>query len=129
MSVTSTVTSAIAGGQAQSYSKSYTGDTRTSMSFSVADSVTDEQRTVAIDITELQLFYMVSDQDVTVDWNDAAGTQDTVNLKANVPWIERLAADQYQATKFAVDVTNFFITNASGATANIRIEVVQNNTP
>lgn len=128
MSVSSSSELRVNGGQSFLASKTYTGDVRDSQSFTVATSQTDERRTVAIDVSELQLFVMISDNDCTVEWNDINGTQGSVNLKANVPWIERVAADQYQTTKFAVDVTDFYITTTGNACV-INIEIIKNNTP
>lgn len=129
MAVSSSRAASISGGQSFSGSKTYTGDKRISMNFQVADGLADDQHPVTVDIDQLQMFVMMSDEDVTVKWNDAAGTQGSVSLKAKVPWVELVAADQYQTTKFGVDVTDFFITNLAGgaATANIWIEIIQND--
>ncbi len=109
--------------------KTYTGDEQVSQSFTVADSVTDQQRTLNIDVSEMQMVYIVSDQDILMEWNDATGTQGSISLKANVAFIEKLAADQYHVALMTVDVTDLYFTNTSGSTATIKIIVIQNNTP
>jgi hypothetical protein len=109
--------------------KTYTGDEQVAQSFSVADSATDEQRTLNIDVSEMQMIYIVSDQDILMEWNDDAGAQGSIALQANVPFIEKLAADQYHTAEMDVDVTDLYFTNASGSAANIKIIVIQNNTP
>jgi hypothetical protein len=129
MSITATVTTSISGGISASGTKTYTGDERVTQSFTVADSATDEQRTLNIDVTEMQMVYIVSDQDITMEWNDTIGSQGSIALKANVAFLEVVAADQYHAAKLAVDVTDLYFTNSSGSTANISIGVIQNNTP
>ena len=129
MSITATVTTTISGGISASGSKAYTGDVRVTQSFSVADSATDEQRTLNIDVTEMQMVYILSDQDILMEWNDSIGTQGSISLQANVAFIELLAADQYHVAKMAVDVTDLYFTNTSGSAANISIGVIQNNTP
>lgn len=129
MSESAIMTSKFTGGLSAMFEKTYTGDERTTQSFTVSDSVTDQQRTLNIDVTEMQVVFIASDQDVLVEWNDNVGAQGSLALKANVPFIERVAADQYHTAKLSVDVTDLYITNASGSTANIKIGVIQNNTP
>ncbi len=109
--------------------KTYTGDEQVSQSFTVADAATDQQRTLNIDVSEMQMVYIVSDQDILMEWNDGAGAQGSIALQANVPFIEKLAADQYHAALMTVDVTDMYFTNTSGSTATIKIIVIQNNTP
>lgn len=130
MSVSAVVSNKFVGAGISSLGeKTYTGDEVVVQSFTVADAVTDQQRTLNIDVSEMQLAFFLSDQDVTMEWNDATGTQGSLALKAGVAFIERVAADQYHTAKLAVDVTDAYFTNASGSTANITIGVVQNNTP
>ena len=117
------------GGLTASGEKTYTGDERVTQSFTVADSVTDQQRTLNIDITEMQMVYIVSDQDILMEWNDGAGAQGSISLKAGVAFIELVAADQYHVALMSVDVTDLYFTNSSGSTATIQIVVIQNNTP
>ena len=129
MAQTVTVTTTISGGISAQGTKTYSGDARTTQSFSVADSATDEERTLTIDVTEMQMIYIVSDQDILMEWNDSIGSQGSISLQANVAFLELLAADQYHAAKMGVDVTALFFTNTSGSAANISIGVIQNNTP
>lgn len=117
------------GGLSAVGEKTHSGDERITQSFTVADSVTDQQRTLNIDVSELQAILIVSDQDILMEWNDGAGAQGSISLKANVPFIERVAADQYHTVKMGVDVTDLYFTNSSGSTANIKIVAIQNNTP
>lgn len=129
MSESATLLYRATGGISASGEKQYTGDERVTQSFTVADSVTDQQRTLNIDVSEMQLVYILSDQDILMEWNDAAGAQGSIALQANVPFVEKLAADQYHTAKMAIDVTDLYFTNTSGSTANISIVVIQNNTP
>lgn len=129
MSESATLLYRATGGISASGEKQYTGDERVTQSFTVADSATDEQRTLNIDVSEMQLVFIVSDQDILMEWNDAAGAQGSIALQANVPFVEKLAADQYHTAKMAIDVTDLYFTNTSGSTANISIVVIQNNTP
>lgn len=129
MAETATLFTRASGGNTGIGEKSYTGDRRINQSFSVADSASDEERTLGIDVSELQFVSIFSDQDILMEWNDGAGTQGSVALKAGVAFIERLAADQYHVALMTVDVTALFFTNTSGSAANIVINGIQNNTP
>ncbi len=129
MSLSSTITTTISGGISASAAKTYTGDERAVQSFIVASAATDEQRTLNIDVTEMQMIYIVSDQDILMEWNDNVGTQGSIALIANVAFVEVLAANQYHVALMDVDVADLYFTNSSGEDANISICVVQNNTP
>ncbi len=129
MSQSAIVKSTVTGALVAVGEKTYTGDEQVSQSFTVADSVTDQQRTLNIDVSEMQMVHIVSDQDILMEWNDATGTQGSVSLKAGVEFKELLAADQYHVALMTVDVTDLYFTNTSGSTATIKIIVIQNNTP
>ncbi len=119
----------VAGGQSFTKTKNYSGDVRESQTYAVADSDPDDEHSLVIDITELQMFVIVSDQDILLQFNNATTGVPEISLKANVPFIELVTADMYHVSKFTVDITTLFLTNTSGSTANILIEVVKNNTP
>ncbi len=101
---------------------------------SIPDSSTDLLVNATVDITALQSFYMISDQDVTVETNNGGTPQETIVLKANDPLMWRKAGNQldgvdYPKNPFLADVTAFFITNASGAPAQLKMEILQDPTP
>ncbi len=64
-----------------------------------------------------------------MEWNDNVGTQGSISLKANVPFVQPISTDLYHTPKIDEDVTDLYFTNTSGADANIIIVVIQNNTP
>ena len=108
-------------------SKSYSGSGQVEISESVADSETDYDIAVAIDVSAVQSFYIVSDQAVTVETNDGSSPDDTIALVAGVPYVWN--TDSYDSFLLTADVTVIYVTNASGATANIEIRCVQDATP
>lgn len=106
---------------------SYSGSGSLEISESVADSETDYDIVASIDVTAVKSFYIVSDQDVTVETNSGSEPDDTLSLVAGVPYYWN--TDSYDSFLLTADVTVLYVTNASGATANIEIRVIQDTTP
>ena len=109
------------------YSKQYTASQSVEVDESFADSTTDTQVNLAVDISAVQVFFMACDQDVTVEANDGAGAAGTVSLKANVPYV--WTADSYDSIAWTADLTALFITNSSGSTATLKIRCIYDATP
>jgi len=107
--------------------KSSTG--RVSWEESVADDSTDFQiNCPAVDVSELELVYIKSTQDVTFETNDGTTPDDTLALKANEPYVWWTAAPF--VNKLTTDITtNVFVTNASGAAATVTFEAILDTTP
>ena len=93
----------------------------------VATGQSNIQMFIAIDVSAVKGFYLLSDRDVTFETNSGSAADNTINLKANQPYAWH--TDQYDAFLLTVDVTSVFITNASGATATIRLEAIMDATP
>lgn len=93
----------------------------------VPDSSTDFEVVRTIDISSLKSFYLMSDQDVTIQTNDGTTPDDQFVLTAGVAyqWTEDSVADLV----LTQDVTSFFITNTSGAAASVRMECLLDVTP
>ena len=126
-----TFTWGISGGGANySETKAYTGSANVSISESVADSTTDGQVIVpSIDVSALQAVYINSDQAVVIETNDGSSPDDTLTLVANVPYV--WTSDSYDTCKLTTDigVNGVYVTNASGAAANIEMEFLLDATP
>ncbi len=128
MSFSQTVTQGWSGnGRGYTASKAYSADGSESRDVSVPDSSTDLEVVIGIDYDEVVNLFLYSDQDVTIETNSGSVPDDTISLKAGVPlnW----NADSYFDNPLSADVTSLFITNASGAAATVRIEVLQDSTP
>lgn len=119
MSFTVTLSQKIQEGQTifGSTAQTFTCETVTKLEESVPDSSTDLEFLSSIDISELQVFYMVSDQAMTIETNSGSAAQETFTLTANKPVVWRSG----DAAIFAGDVTGFYATNASGNAATLRI--------
>jgi hypothetical protein len=109
------------------YSKAVTADKKQAVDVPVADSESDYEILIAIDVSTVKSIYIVSDQDVTLETNDGGTPVDTISLKANVPYVWH--TDSYDTLQLTTDVTAFYITNASGSTANIKTRVLEDSTP
>lgn len=104
-----------------------TGSQRVSLSEAVPDSSTDLQINISIDVSACKSFYLISDQDVTVETNDGTTPDDTISLLAGVPYV--WTENSYDTFKFGTDITAIFVTNSSGASATVQIRALVDATP
>lgn len=118
----------VAGGKTIQKSNEYTGSGHHRVDEDIADSTTDQEITFNLDISALKAITMVADQDVTVETNNGSTPGDTFNLKADQPLMWN-SGDSYFSNPFSTDVTALFVTNASGSSANLRVEAVEDATP
>lgn len=82
----------------------------------VADSVTDQEHLVAIDISALKAFCMSSDVAMTVETNSGGSPQETFSLSAG----QQIVWQEGDTAIFAGDVTALYLTNASGSAGTFR---------
>ncbi len=106
---------------------SYSASSELALTETIADSSTDFQIVAAIDVSAVKSFYVVSDKAVTLETNNGTTPDDTISLKAGIPYIWN--TDSYDTFKLGTDVTDLFITNASGGTATLELRCVQDATP
>lgn len=107
--------------------KTYTGTGQASVSESIADSTTDGLVNIAIDVSEIKIIIMSSDQDLTVKTNSSGAPDETISLVAGVPLI--WTSDSYYVNLLATDITKLYVTNASGSAAEFKVEVLVDATP
>ncbi|HUS39178.1 MAG TPA: hypothetical protein VMX74_06990 [Pirellulales bacterium] len=118
------------GGTTKTVSITKTASARVSIEEDVATAETDfEITTPLIDISAATLIYILSTQNVTFETNanNAAGGN-TLTLVANEPYMWWTGAPFVNMLTEDI-VTNVFVTNASGATAVVTIDVLQDATP
>lgn len=115
------------GGDAITKAQTLTSTSRISVSESIATAQTDFNITVAIDVSAVKSFYMVSDKAVTVETNDGSAPDDTIVLVADIPYI--WTTNSYDTFLLTADVTSLKITNASGSTATLKIEAIIDASP
>lgn len=95
----------------------------------VPDSATDKQVAVELDVSEIKALYMESDQDITVETNNGATPDDTINLKAGKPLIWTPDDPHPNPFASAVDVTDLFLSNSSGTDAKFKLRALSDVTP
>lgn len=105
----------------------YSASANCELSETVADSTTNLLMNIAIDVSAVTSFYMCSDKALTVKTNSSGSPDNTIVLKANVPYIWN--SDSYDTFKLTADVTKIYVTNASGASAALEIHCLQDSTP
>lgn len=89
----------------------------------------DKRIEFPIDVSEVKLLYIHSDQDVTFEFNDNAGAQGSFAVTANTPIIFCTGCGWSLADLLPADVTDFYISNAGATAANVRIRVLEDTTP
>lgn len=96
---------------------------------SIANGQTAKRVGVAIDVSALKAVLLKSDQAIVISTNDAAGgsPDQTLTLAAGVPFFWQVNSGI--TNPLTVDITDFYIANASGSTATLQIRVLQDATP
>lgn len=115
-------------GEVLSQTNSFTSSAVVKVTETVADGQTDQTiGAVTIDVSEIDTLYINSDQDVSFQTNNGGAPDDTIALLANRPLTWN--AQSYYTNLLTTDVTEVFITNASGSTATVDIRVAYDATP
>lgn len=92
-------------------------------------STTDKRVEFPIDVSEVKSLYIHSDQTVTFEFNDNAGAQGSFTVTANKPVIYYTGCGWDLSDLLPADVTDFYISNAGGTAAAVRIRVLEDTTP
>ena len=128
MSFTATITETIdIGGLQVSQSNSYTDSAETRIDEAIADSTTDGVIALVQDVSETAIVYIVSDQAVTLEFNNSTTGVPEIVLVAGVPYVWH--TNSYYTDLFATVITTLYVTNASGSTANVKIRFLYDSTP
>lgn len=96
-------------------------------SLSIPDATTDQQVDIAFNDARLKSIWISSSQTITVKTNSAGTPQETFTIEPGHPllWTEKMPI----ANPFAGNVTAMFVSNASGAQADVEIRVGHDSTP
>lgn len=125
---TATITYRFTGiGDSEEVALSKTFAAGTFVEETVSNGASATQINVAIDVSEVEAFYLVSDQDVTFKTNSNSAPDDTISLVANVPYVWH--ATDYSSFLLGTDVTAVHVVNTSGTAANLSMRVGQDPTP
>jgi hypothetical protein len=90
---------------------------------------TDFELNFDLDVSACKSFYLVSDQDVSFQTNDGAAPDDTIDLRANEPYVWQVNSYEAAFLLTADITTGVFITNVSGETATIYCAALYDVTP
>lgn len=110
------------GSDTHSTTKSHTVESLIKFEESIADEVVHQEIGIAIDVSALQVCSITSDQAITIKTNSSSVPQETIAVAAGQQYLFQ-AGD---AALFSDDVTAFFVSNASGAVATLKVMVGQN---
>lgn len=107
--------------------KTYSNEQRKSLSVSIPDGSTDMLVSETIDVSQVKVFILKSDRNISFQTNNPTSPVNTINLVANVPYL--WTTDSYDTFKLTSDVTAIYLTNASGASAQLEMEALLDSTP
>lgn len=108
---------------------SYTDSAVLKIDEAIATGVTDEEIAMVLDVSEISMIFMISDQDISVQTNNGGAPDETFTLTANIPHLWHTDNIMAASNPWATDVTALFITNASGSTANFELVALYDSTP
>jgi len=94
---------------------------------SVAGATTDGEIDIAFPYARLNLLYILSTRDITLEANDGTTPDFTLNIKADSPFIWHSKCGY--SNPCTANVTKFLATLGSGAAANLSIYVDYDPTP
>lgn len=104
------------------------GDAVDDFSVTVAPSVTDQAVVFAVALAALKLYQILSDQNISLQTNNAAAPTDTIALVANEPIDWHTKANR--AKHFTADITAMYLTTgAITGNATVRFIFVRDSTP
>lgn len=130
MSFSQTVAQSIrVGGQDVAQNNAYSADSQTSVDVAIPIEA-DVLVNFALDVSQIKALFILSDQDLTIETNNAGpdpAPDDTISLVAGVPLV--WTHDSYYANLLTTDITALYVTNASAAAARLRIEALHDATP
>ncbi len=116
------------GGETITQLSSESADSEDNRDITVPDATTDMQVDLAFVRARLKSLFILSDQAILLQTNDPMTPIDTIALAANVPLV--WSASSGAANPFVNgDVTAVYLTNASGATATVKIRILKDGTP
>lgn len=103
-------------------------DVNPTIDATIGAGLTDKQVACTIDLSQLKALYLESDQDVTIETNQAGGSSaapdDVLTLSANVPKLWTIS-DGLDLCPLTADVDTLFVSNAGGEDAKLKIRGVQ----
>ena len=129
MSVTHSLTLAInVGSTTLSNTVAKTAGQEINIDESIPNSSNDLAVAFAIVRDKLKSLYMVSDKAITVETNNGTTPDDIFSLVANEPVVWHENGGMAVSSFLAADITSLFVTNSSGAAAQLQIRSLSDPT-
>lgn len=117
-------------GESIAQTATFTDEGEINYDFTITGGATDSHKVVEFAVDEVVELYILSTRDIQIETNatDATGG-DTVQIKANLPfiWYDGIGYDL--ADVLTNDVTDMYFTLAAGADATVKIRGMKNATP
>lgn len=126
VSITHSIT---VGGKTFTGVKTATGTGEQTVSDSFLNGADQEEFAFSLDVSEVEAFFALSNEDVTLETNSTGAPVDTILLKANVPFAWPNSREATFALLITTDITVIYVTNASGNTATVQIGSIYDATP
>ena len=114
------------GGLSLSASKAYTASAEYNFTEEIL-AVADTEVACVIAVAEIASIFIVCDEDILLEVNDAGGGGGSIALLADEPYVWH--TDAYFANEFGVNITALFFTNTSGNTATVQFRCLVDSTP
>ncbi|HME96754.1 MAG TPA: hypothetical protein VKN16_21340 [Methylomirabilota bacterium] len=116
-----------AGGASVQGSVASVADAEDNRDIVVPPTTTDHPVALTLAFASLKSLFILSDQDVSFQTNNAATPVDTLTLKANVPftWVSTGGV----VNPFTANITSLFLTNAGATAATVQIRLAVDSTP
>lgn len=115
MSITYTYTASVkVGNNTTSFSIAKTADGEYVFDDAIAANQTNKLIAGVLDVSQIKMLYLYSDQDCTLETNDSGSPVDTISLDAGCPivWVHGSGV----ACPLTTDVTAFYVTNTTAIT-------------
>lgn len=108
---------------------SYTDSAVLKIDEAIANAASDVLIAMVLDVAEISMIFMLSDQDLTVETNNGGAPDDTFTLTANEPHLWHTNNILSASNPWTTNVTALYMTNASGSTANFQLRALYDSTP
>ena len=126
MTISAVVTEKIVvGGESLGGAVTISGGLNVGINEAIPASQTDLEIIFALDVSAVLAFFIICDQDITIETNNGTTPDDTISLTANVPYWWRVGSAE--AFALGTDVTSIFVTNTTAAT--LKIQAIVDPTP
>ena len=102
--------------------KEYSSGSKTSISDTIADGLADILHALVVDVSQIKACFIVSDQAITLEFNNSTTGVPTIVLVAGVPYV--WDTDSYFTDLLATNITALYVTNASGALATFSLDFI-----